>query len=169
MAQGGLQLCFSKSRKSNHPLCFKRGSGEGASSFPLIFKGGAEAVIRVPWGPQSYTCHTYDAYHDIAFQANGRFANGTGTIVSQTDGGTEIVFRIKVSSGPAVFEISANSSTPCTATSEDPGVKCSVLANQTGAAPKMKKSISVPRIETTPSPSVTRVNFNASCKLVSIT
>lgn len=169
MSETKRTLCFSKTA-SNRPLCYKMATGDqGITSAPLIYKGGKETTIRVPWLPQSYTCHTYNYYHVIAFTASGTFTAGSGRILSQTDGGTEVVFKIKVEAGPATFEISASSSTPCAATQEDPGVKCNVFVNQVGTTPQMKKSIAVPRIETTGTPKKILVKFDAACKLVSIT
>ncbi len=169
MSETKRTLCFSKT-SSNRPLCYKMVTDDkGVTSVPLVYKGGKETTIRIPWLPQTYTCHTFTVYHIIAFAASGAFTSGSGKIVSQTDGGTEIVFKLKVESGPAVFEISVNSSTPCAAEDEDPGVKCSVAVNQVGVTPKMKKSITVPRIETTHSPKKILISFDADCKLVSIT
>jgi len=153
-------------RKSGgNALCFKHGGSA------LVFKAEqvGDVTVRVPWTPQSYTCNTFSTYHEITFSATGSFTQGAGSIVSQTNGGTEVVFTLRVTQGPAVFSISTACSTPCTAHEEDPGVTCNVFANQRGAAPKVKSGVSAPRSESGSSPTVTNVNFDAFRKLTGIT
>lgn len=154
-------------------LCYKQGDGRLAhkmGSGSLIYKSepSDDVTVRVPWSPQSYTCHTYDQYHEIAFACSGCFMSGSGSIVSQVSGGTEVVFTLRITQGPAVFAVSTGISTPCSATEEDPGVTCDILANQRGVTPKVKRGVSAPRSESGKSATVTNINFNSSKKLTGI-
>ena len=159
MAKG--DLCY---KSGGNALCYK---GGGTA---LVYKGQASptATIRVPWGPQSYVCNTYDTYHEISFSCSGAFASGSGSIVSQSSDGTETVFKVKVSEGPAVFALSVSTSTPCGAKEEDPGATCRVLAAQRDASPKAKSSVSAPRTESGSSPTVVSVSFDADGKLTGV-
>ena len=154
-------------------LCYKKGGTalaykKGGSA--LVFKSepSGDVTVRVPWSPQSYVCHTYDQYHEIAFVCSGRFTSGSGSIVSQVSGGTEVVFTLRITKGPAVFAVSTGISTPCSATEEDPGATCDILANQRGVTPMVKRGISAPRSESGKSATVTNIIFNSSKKLTSI-
>ena len=154
-------LCY---EKGGTALAYKKGGSA------LVYKSepSGDVTVRVPWSPQSYVCHTYDQYHEIAFVCSGRFTSGSGSIVSQVSGGTEVVFTLRITKGPAVFAVSTGISTPCSATEEDPGATCDILANQRGVTPKVKRGISAPRSESGKSATVTNINFNSSKKLTSI-
>ena len=154
-------------------LCYKKGGTalaykKGGSALVYKSESSGDVTVRVPWSPQSYVCHTYDQYHEIAFVCSGRFTSGSGSIVSQVSGGTEVVFTLRITKGPAVFAVSTGISTPCSATEEDPGATCDILANQRGVTPKVKRGISAPRSESGKSATVTIINFNSSKKLTSI-
>lgn len=155
-------LCY---KSGGNALCLKGGST------PLVYKGlsAQTATIRVPWSPQSYVCNTYSVYHEISFVCSGFFSSGAGSVVSQSSDGTETVFKVKVTSGPAVFTLSVASSTPCSATQEDPGVSCRVLAAQRNASPKSKSAVSAPRSESGASPALVSVSFDANGKLTGVT
>lgn len=154
-------LCY---KSGGNALCFKGGGSA------LVYKGQSAppATIRVPWGPQSYVCSTYDTYHEISFNCSGSFVSGAGSVLSQSSDGTETVFKVKVTQGPAVFAVSVGTSTPCSAAEEDPGAKCRVLAAQRNAAPKAKSNVSAPRSESGASPTVVRVSFDSDGKLTGI-
>ena len=154
-------LCY---EKGGTALAYKKGGSA------LVYKSepSGDVTVRVPWSPQSYVCHTYDQYHEIAFVCSGRFTSGSGSIVSQVNGGTEVIFTLRITQGPAVFAVSTGISTPCSATEEDPGATCDILANQRGVTPKVKRGISAPRSESGKSATVTNINFNSSKKLTSI-
>lgn len=154
-------------------LCYKKGGSalaykKGGSALVYKSEPSGDVTVRVPWSPQSYVCHTYDQYHEIAFVCSGRFTSGSGSIVSQVSGGTEVVFTLRITQGPAVFAVSTGISTPCSATEEDPGATCDILANQRGVTPKVKRGILAPRSESGKSATVTNINFNSSKKLTSI-
>ena len=154
-------------------LCYKKGGTalaykKGGSALVYKSEPSGDVTVRVPWSPQSYVCHTYDQYHEIAFVCSGRFTSGSGSIVSQVNGGTEVIFTLKITQGPAVFAVSTGISTPCSATEEDPGATCDILANQRGVTPMVKRSISAPRSESGKSATVTNISFNSSKKLTSI-
>lgn len=154
-------------------LCYKKGGSalaykKGGSALVYKSKPSGDVTVRVPWSPQSYTCHTYDQYHEITFACSGSFTSGSGSIVSQVNGGTEIVFTLRVTQGPAVFAVSTGISTPCSATEEDPGATCDILANQRGVTPKVKRGVSAPRSESGKSATVTNINFDSSKKLTGI-
>ena len=154
-------------------LCYKKGGTalaykKGGSALVYKSEPSGDVTVRVPWSPQSYVCHTYDQYHEIAFVCSGRFTSGSGSIVSQVSGGTEVVFTLRITKGPAVFAVSTGISTPCSATEEDPGATCDILANQRGVTPKVKRGVSAPRSESGKSATVTIINFNSSKKLTSI-
>ena len=102
-------------------LCYKKGGSalaykKGGSALVYKSEPSGDVTVRVPWSPQSYTCHTYAAYHEITFVCSGRFTSGSGSIVSQVNGGTEVVFTLRITQGPAVFAVSTGISTPCSAT-----------------------------------------------------
>ena len=154
-------------------LCYKHGGDALAYKHggdALVYKSepSGDVTVRVPWSPQSYTCHTFNVYHEIAFVCSGRFTSGSGSIVSQVSGGTEVVFTLRITQGPAVFAVSTGISTPCSATEEDPGATCDILANQRGVTPKVKRGVSAPRSESDKSATVTNINFNSSKKLTGI-
>ena len=154
-------------------LCYKKGGTalaykKGGSALVYKSEPSGDVTVRVPWSPQSYVCHTYDQYHEIAFVCSGRFTSGSGSIVSQVNGGTEVIFTLRITQGPAVFAVSTGISTPCSATEEDPGATCDILANQRGVTPKVKRGSSAPRAESGKSATVTNINFNSSKKLTSI-
>lgn len=154
-------------------LCYKKGDSalaykKGGSALVYKSEPSGDVTVRVPWSPQSYTCHTYDQYHEIAFACSGRFTSGSGSIVSQVSGGTEVVFTLCITQGPAVFAVSTGISTPCSATEEDPSATCDILANQRGVTPKVKRGVSAPRTESGKSATVTNINFNSSKKLTGI-
>lgn len=154
-------------------LCYKKGGSalaykKGGSALVYKSEPSGDVTVRVPWSPQSYTCHTYDQYHEIAFVCSGRFTSGSGSIVSQVSGGTEVVFTLRITQGPAVFAVSTGISTPCSATDEDPGATCDILANQRGVTPKVKRGVTAPRSESGKSATVTNINFNSSKKLTDI-
>lgn len=154
-------------------LCYKKGGTalaykKGGSALVYKSEPSGDVTVRVPWSPQSYVCHTYDQYHEIAFVCSGRFTSGSGSIVSQVNGGTEVIFTLRITQGPAVFAVSTGISTPCSATEEDPGATCDILANQRGVTPKVKRGVSAPRSESGKSATVTIINFNSSKKLTSI-
>ena len=113
-------------------------------------------------------CRAFGKYHEIAFACSGLFTSGSGSIVSQVSGGTEVVFTLRITQGPAVFAVSTGISTPCSATYEDPGATCDILANQRGVTPMVKRGISAPRSESGKSATVTNIIFNSSKKLTSI-
>ena len=154
-------------------LCYKKGGTalaykKGGSALVYKSEPSGDVTVRVPWSPQSYVCHTYDQYHEIAFVCSGRFTSGSGSIVSQVNGGTEVIFTLRITQGPAVFAVSTGISTPCSATEEDPGATCDILANQRGVTPKVKRGVPAPRSESGKSATVTNINFNSSKKLTSI-
>ena len=154
-------------------LCYKKGDTalaykKGGSALVYKSKPSGDVTVRVPWSPQSYTCHTYDQYHEIKFACSGSFTSGSGSIVSQVNGGTEVVFTLRITQGPAVFAVSTGISTPCSATEEDPGATCDILANQRGVTPKVKRGVSAPRSESDKSATVTNINFDSSKKLTDI-
>lgn len=154
-------------------LCYKKGGTalaykKGGSALVYKSEPSGDVTVRVPWSPQSYVCHTYDQYHEIAFACSGRFTSGSGSIVSRVSGGTEVVFTLRITQGPAVFAVSTGISTPCSATEEDPGATCDILANQRGVTPKVKRGVSAPRSESGKSATVTNIIFNSSKKLTSI-
>lgn len=154
-------------------LCYKKGGTalaykKGGSALVYKSEPSGDVTVRVPWSPQSYVCHTYDQYHEIAFVCSGRFTSGSGSIVSQVSGGTEVVFTLRITQGPAVFAVSTGISTPCSATEEDPGATCDILANQRGVTPKVKRGVPAPRSESGKSATVTNIIFNSSKKLTSI-
>lgn len=162
MAKG--DLCY---KKGGNSLCFKSGGSA------LVYKADpvakpTEATVRVPWAPQSYTCTTYNTYHEITFSCSGSFTRGSGSVVSKTDGGTETIFKLQVTKGPAVFTVSVSDTTPCSATEEDPGATCRVLAAQTGATPKSKSGVTIPRIDGGASPNTVRVSFDSNKKLTGV-
>lgn len=162
MAKG--DLCY---KKGGNSLCFKSGGSA------LVYKidpsaRPTEAVVRVPWTPQSYVCNTYDTYHEITFSCTGSFTDGSGEIVSQTNGGTETVFKLRITEGPAVFTISVSDSTPCTATDEDPGATCRVLVSQRGVAPIALSGVSVPRTDGGAKPNIIDVSFDEARKLTGV-
>ena len=87
----------------------------------LVFKGCPRPItIRVPWGPQSYVCHTYSMYHELTMTISGEWLLGSGEIVEQITGGTETVFKIKPTKLPAQFAVVASGRSPCSAATEDP-------------------------------------------------
>ena len=154
-------------------LCYKKGGTalaykKGGSALVYKSESSGDVTVRVPWSPQSYVCHTYDQYHEIAFVCSGRFTSGSGSIVSQVNGGTEVIFTLRITQGPAVFAVSTGISTPCSATEEDPGATCDILANQRGVTPKVKRGVPAPRSESGKSATVTNIIFNSSKKLTSI-
>ena len=154
-------------------LCYKKGDTalaykKGGSALVYKSESSGDVTVRVPWSPQSYVCHTYDQYHEIAFACSGLFTSGSCSIVSQVSGGTEVVFTLRITKGPAVFAVSTGISTPCSATYEDPGATCDILANQRGVTPMVKRGISAPRSESGKSATVTNIIFNSSKKLTSI-
>lgn len=154
-------------------LCYKKGGTalaykKGGSALVYKSEPSGDVTVRVPWSPQSYVCHTYDQYHEIAFVCSGRFTSGSGSIVSQVSGGTEVVFTLRITQGPAVFAVSTGISTPCSATEEDPGATCDILANQRSVTPMVKRGVSAPRSESGKSATVTNIIFNSSKKLTSI-
>lgn len=154
-------------------LCYKKGGNALArkkDGDALVYKAAPSktATIRVPWTPQSYVCNTYSAYHEISFSCSGAFSSGAGSILSKSDGGTETVFKVMVSQGPAVFTVSVSTSTECSAASEDPGVTCRVFAAQAGVTPMVRKTVPAPRAESGSAPTAVRVSFDASGKLTGI-
>lgn len=154
-------LCY---KHGGTALCYKHGGTA------LIYKAlqPGDVTVRVPWTPQDYVCNYQGVYHVITFTATGSFVQGAGTILSQTSGGTEVVFTLRVTQGPAVFRVLTSSSTPCRGTYEDPGVTCRVLANQRGVTPKVKTGVAAPRVETGASAAATDISFDINRKLTGI-
>lgn len=155
------KLCY---RHGVDALAYKHGGDA------LIYKSepSGDVTVRVPWSPQSYVCREFGRYHEITFACSGLFTSGSGSVVSQVSGGTEVVFTLRITQGPAVFAVSTGISTPCSATYEDPGATCDILANQRGVTPKVKRGVPAPRSESGKSATVTNIIFNSSKKLTSI-
>ena len=154
-------------------LCYEKGGtalvyNKGDSALVYKSEPSGDVTVRVPWSPQSYVCREFGQYHEIAFACSGLFTSGSGSIVSQVSGGTEVVFTLRITKGPAVFTVSTGISTPCSAAEEDPGATCDILANQRGVTPKVKRGVPAPRSESGKSATVTNIIFNSSKKLTSI-
>lgn len=119
-------------KKNGSALAYKKGGSA------LIFKGQPRNItIQIPWGPQSYTCMTYSAYHEIGMSIGTAWNLGSGAVLSRTDGGSETEMVIKATSVPARFALTLQASSPCAAISEtpaeEPDVGAQVVAIQAGA------------------------------------
>ena len=129
MSEGLGQLAF---RKNGSALAYRKGA------HALVYKGQPRPVaIRVPWGPQSYTCSTYSTYHELSFQTSVGWLLGSGTVLESVQEGTEHVFKIRVTTAPAQFFVKVQGSSPCSAVSEDPpeipDMWAEVVVSQLGA------------------------------------
>ena len=101
--------------KGGSALAYRKGG------HALVFKGRSRPItIRVPWGPQSYTCSTYSTYHELSFSTNVGWLLGSGTILESVQEGTEHVFKVRVTKAPAEFFVRMQGSSPCSAVREDP-------------------------------------------------
>lgn len=148
-------LCYKKAGNRHGALCYKCAS--------------PEVTIRFSWSPQAYVCRSFNAYHEISLRLDASFTAGSGVVVSRHDGGTETVFTIKVTKGPATFELRAGSVTDCIALDEDPGVVGNAFAAQRGQPPRMRTRIQVPREHSDTGDAVILINFNGDRLLTGVT
>lgn len=98
-------------RRGSDSLAYRRGG------HALAYRGEPRTItLRIPWGPQSYVCSTYSAYHNLAFSSS---VSGGETVESETSG-VEHIYEVRATEAPCTLEISLAASTPCSAASEEP-------------------------------------------------
>lgn len=122
------QLAF---RKGGSALAYRK------CGHALVYKGEPRPItIRIPWGPQSYTCATYSAYHELGMSVSSGWLVGSGTILEQVTEGAEFIFKIKAIEAPAQFFVRLAGASPCVAAAdgtEIPDMWASAVATQQGA------------------------------------
>lgn len=118
-------------RKGGSALAYRKGG------HALVYKGVPRPItIRVPWGPQSYTCSTYSVYHELEFSSSLGWLMGSGTLLESSTEGTEHVYKVRVAEAPAQIFVRFTGTSPCSAAgdkTEIPDMWAEAVVSQAGA------------------------------------